>query len=175
MFKRLANEVELLTHLLVAATAGWLYGVIEALWIPTSTEHFKALPWVFSHFAYYHVVFASLMLTVGIALCASHFEWLPLYRKRYAALMLGSDLVLMLWLEDVSWFTTLWRVPHWNEWNMGWPYAGIPLGADLQTCHWIPGTYLLALAVCIVAYRIAGRYADKSYAKHYLDTRFVRV
>jgi hypothetical protein len=154
MFNKISYNIELISILLIVLLAGSIYGVIEALYIPTDSME---LP-IFGRFSYYHVGLLSLMAVCSFSLALSHIQWILTNRKTYIILMCLAALPLSLMIEDTTWFITKWQPIGHDDWTMISPGLGFNIGFT-----WVPLWYILSIIVSIILFWYANKCAEKGY------------
>ncbi len=154
ILKFLNWNIEIISQLILVFSMAYIYGIVEARYIPTDT---MSLP-LFGRWSYYHLYLLAMMTITSFAIGWLHIQEILTHRKKYLLLMCGASLPLALMIEDVSWFLTKWQPIKQNEWTVfptGW---AIPLGFT-----WIPVWYLVVTAGVVVCFWLANKYAERGY------------
>lgn len=152
-------NIELISQILIACCAGWIYGIIESQWIPTNNLSGGK---IFGFWYYYHIWMMSLLAVSSFSLALSHIEWILIHRKKYILITCVAGVFLSAMVEDISWYVTNWEPILRGDWTMMVP----GLGVNFFGITWIPLWYFGVLSIVIFLYWLSNRYANKGYSKY---------
>ena len=153
---KLTYEMELSTQLFITIASGWVYGIIESLWIPTDGLRLR----IFGMWSFYHMWLMILMFIATSAISIVHIQEFVKHKKKYLMLMCVASLPLALMIEDISWYVTRFEPILRGDWTMGRPGLGLNIGIT-----WIPLWYFCVTAWSTFFFWLAWLCSEKGYAK----------